>query len=85
MELLSILFARPVALAMRLYGNVFAGESMLDMIFHMQTGWDLFAAISLVVVFLRNVCLPGAGVRVCDAGRGLCRHAVHASDEEHGH
>ena len=34
MELLSVLFARPVALAMRLYGNVFAGESILDMIFH---------------------------------------------------
>jgi F-type H+-transporting ATPase subunit a len=34
MELLSVAFARPVALAMRLYGNVFAGESILDMIFH---------------------------------------------------
>jgi F-type H+-transporting ATPase subunit a len=33
MELLSVLFARPVALAMRLYGNVFAGESILDMIY----------------------------------------------------
>ncbi len=37
MELLSILFARPVALAMRLYGNVFAGESILDMIFHSKS------------------------------------------------
>jgi F-type H+-transporting ATPase subunit a len=34
MELLSVTFARPVALAMRLYGNVFAGESILDMTFH---------------------------------------------------
>ncbi|HEY2328445.1 MAG TPA: F0F1 ATP synthase subunit A, partial [Verrucomicrobiae bacterium] len=34
MELLSIGFARPVALAMRLYGNVFAGESILHMIFN---------------------------------------------------
>ena len=31
MEMLSIVFVRPVALAMRLYGNIFAGESMLDM------------------------------------------------------
>ncbi len=31
MELLSVGFARPVALAMRLYGNVFAGESILHM------------------------------------------------------
>ncbi len=31
MELLSVGFARPVALAMRLYGNIFAGESILDM------------------------------------------------------
>jgi F-type H+-transporting ATPase subunit a len=37
MELLSVLFARPVALAMRLYGNVFAGESILDMIFHSKS------------------------------------------------
>ena len=34
MELLSIGFARPVALAMRLYGNIFAGESILHMMFH---------------------------------------------------
>jgi F-type H+-transporting ATPase subunit a len=34
MELLSVGFARPVALAMRLYGNIFAGESILDMEFH---------------------------------------------------
>ena len=33
MELLSVGFARPVALAMRLYGNIFAGETILDMTF----------------------------------------------------
>ena len=33
MELLSVGFARPVALAMRLYGNIFAGETILDMSF----------------------------------------------------
>jgi len=44
MEVVSIMFARPVALAMRLYGNVFAGESILDMIFH---GKSLFWSILL--------------------------------------
>ena len=37
MEVVSILFARPVALAMRLYGNIFAGETMMDMTFHMKS------------------------------------------------
>ena len=37
MELLSVGFARPVALAMRLYGNIFAGESILDMMFHSKS------------------------------------------------
>ena len=31
MEVLSIIVVRPVALAMRLYGNIFGGENMLDM------------------------------------------------------
>ena len=31
MEVLSIVVVRPVALAMRLYGNIFGGENMLDM------------------------------------------------------
>ena len=31
MEVLSIVLVRPVALAMRLYGNIFGGENMLDM------------------------------------------------------
>ncbi|MGH7939437.1 MAG: F0F1 ATP synthase subunit A, partial [Limisphaerales bacterium] len=37
MEVVSILFGRPVALAMRLYGNIFAGETMLDMGAQMPT------------------------------------------------
>ncbi len=74
MELLSIGFARPVALAMRLYGNIFAGESILDMTFPQ---FVIFCgpAPFVVHVFLRDIRLPGAGVRVCDAGRGVCRHA----------
>ena len=77
MELLSIGFARPVALAMRLYGNIFAGETILDMTFHSQSFLASVAAFD-VHLFLRNLRLPGAGVCVCDAGRGVCRHAVHA-------
>ena len=76
MELFSVGFARPVALAMRLYGNIFAGESILDMTFHNNRFWRPGAFV--VHVFLRNVRLPGAGVRVCDAGSGVCRHDVHA-------
>ena len=61
MELLSIGFARPVALAMRLYGNIFAGESILDMMFHNQ----LPAAIALSSFFYfyeAFVCLVQAFV-----------------------
>src|SRR5262249_52742803 len=50
MEMVSILFARPVALAMRLYGNVFAGETMI----HMGSQLANFLgslAITLVVYF----------------------------------
>jgi len=56
MEVVSILFARPVALAMRLYGNVFAGETMLDMAFHMHN-WLASLLITMVVYFYETfVC-----------------------------
>jgi F-type H+-transporting ATPase subunit a len=50
MEAVSILFARPVALAMRLYGNVFAGETMVHMGTHL-TSWLGSLAITLVIYF----------------------------------
>jgi F-type H+-transporting ATPase subunit a len=57
MEVVSILFARPVALAMRLYGNVFAGETMLDMGAHMKTFLGA-QGISLIVYFYETfICL----------------------------
>jgi len=84
MELLSVGFARPVALAMRLYGNVFAGESILDMIFH---GKSLFWAIILssgMYFYETFVCVVQAFVFamlvVAFVGT-LCTH----TDEEHGH
>ena len=56
MEAVSIFFARPVALAMRLYGNVFAGETMLDMGLHIKS-WLGSLAITLTVYFYETfVC-----------------------------
>jgi F-type H+-transporting ATPase subunit a len=84
MELLSVLFARPVALAMRLYGNIFAGESILDMIYHSKS--EVFAILlsSFMYFYETFVCLVQAFVFamlvVAFVGT-LCTH----SDEEHGH
>ena len=62
MELLSILFARPVALAMRLYGNIFAGETIMDMTFHMKS-WFWSILLSVVAYFYDTfVCLVQAFV-----------------------
>ncbi|MGH7975977.1 MAG: F0F1 ATP synthase subunit A, partial [Limisphaerales bacterium] len=56
MEVVSILFARPVALAMRLYGNIFAGETMLDMGFHLPN-WLASLFITLTIYFYETfVC-----------------------------
>jgi uncharacterized membrane protein (DUF485 family) len=84
MEAVSIFFARPVALAMRLYGNVFAGETMLDM----GIAYQIVAGVCGHHdrgLFLRNICLRRAGICVCAAGRGVCGHDVLASEEEPGH
>ena len=63
MDLVSILFARPVALAMRLYGNIFAGSTIMDMTLHMQSwlwcillsvaayGYDVFECLVQAFVF----------------------------------
>jgi len=83
MELLSILFARPVALAMRLYGNVFAGESILDMIFHSKSLVITFLLSAGMYFYETFVCLVQAFVFamlvVAFVGT-LCTHT-----EEHGH
>lgn len=47
MDLVSILFARPVALAMRLYGNIFAGSTIMDMTLHMKS-WFFSILLSVV-------------------------------------
>lgn len=83
MELLSVLFARPVALAMRLYGNVFAGESILDMIFHGKSLVFSLILASGMYFYETFVCVVQAFVFamlvVAFVGT-LCSHT-----EEHGH
>ena len=84
MELLSIGFARPVALAMRLYGNIFAGESILDMIFHGHSFVFSIILSSFMYFYETFVCIVQAFVFamlvVAFVGT-LCTH----TDEEHGH
>jgi F-type H+-transporting ATPase subunit a len=84
MELLSVGFARPVALAMRLYGNIFAGESILDMIFHSQSLLSSLVLSSFMYFYEMFVCLVQAFVFamlvVAFVGT-LCTH----NDEEHAH
>ena len=84
MELLSVMFARPVALAMRLYGNIFAGESILDMIFHSKSLVFSILLSSFMYFYETFVCLVQAFVFamlvVAFVGT-LCTH----NDEEHAH
>ena len=84
MELLSVLFARPVALAMRLYGNVYAGESILDMIFHNKSHLVAILMACGMYFYETFVCLVQAFVFamlvVAFVGT-LCSH----TEDEHGH
>lgn len=82
MDLVSVLFARPVALAMRLYGNIFAGSTIMDMTFHVKN-WLLSILLSLVAygydVF---VCLVQAfvfGILVVAFVATMCSHPEEAS------
>jgi F-type H+-transporting ATPase subunit a len=84
MEVVSIMFARPVSLAMRLYGNIFAGESILDMTFH-ANNFVLGLVLSICTYFYETfVCLVQAFVFallvVAFVGT-LCMH----TDDEHAH
>jgi F-type H+-transporting ATPase subunit a len=84
METLSIVFVRPLALAVRLYGNIFAGESLLAMMMNTKPFilgllislpfyfFELFVAVVQAFVFAM-LTLAFVGT--------LCTHA----DEEHGH
>ena len=84
MELLSIGFARPVALAMRLYGNIFAGETILDMTFHNSSFLAGLILTMFTYCYETFVCLVQAFVFamlvVAFVGT-MCTH----NDEQHGH
>jgi F-type H+-transporting ATPase subunit a len=84
MESFSILFIRPVALALRLYGNIFGGETMLTMAMSQKS---VLMAVLLALpgyFFETVVCLLQAFVfamlTVAFAGT-LCSH----TDEEASH
>lgn len=84
MEAISIVFVRPLALAVRLYGNVYAGETLLDMTMSAKPFivgvllsvpfyfFEIFVAVVQAFVF--------AMLTIVFAGT-LCSH----SDEEHKH
>ncbi|MEI9865610.1 MAG: F0F1 ATP synthase subunit A [Limisphaerales bacterium] len=57
MESFSILFIRPVALALRLYGNIFGGETMLTMAMSQKSVF-MAVLLSLPGYFLKrsSVC-----------------------------
>lgn len=84
MEVISIMFARPVSLAMRLYGNIFAGETILDMTFH-ANNFVLGLVLSICTYFYETfVCLVQAfvfAILVVAFVGTLCMHL----DEKHGH
>jgi F-type H+-transporting ATPase subunit a len=84
MESFSILFIRPVALALRLYGNIYGGETMLTMALA-QKPWYLAVLVAVPAYFFEVVvCLLQAFVFtmlvVAFVGT-LCTHA----DEEQAH
>jgi len=85
MEAVSIFFARPVALAMRLYGNVFAGETMLDMGLHIKS-WLGSLAITLTVYFYETfVCGVQAFVYALLVVAFVGTMCSHSEEEEPGH
>jgi F-type H+-transporting ATPase subunit a len=84
MESFSILFIRPVALALRLYGNIFGGETMLTMAMSQKSALMAILLALPGYFFETFVCVLQAFVfamlSVAFVGT-LCTHA----DEEHGH
>ena len=79
LEIVSILF-RPVSLSFRLYGNVFAGENMLEAMATMVPGLGLAAADPLLLHGTAGRAGAGAGVHAADGGL----HAAHLSARRGG-
>ncbi|HEX5399407.1 MAG TPA: F0F1 ATP synthase subunit A [Verrucomicrobiae bacterium] len=84
MDLVSILFARPVALAMRLYGNIFAGSTIMGMTLHMKSwlwsiplsvvayGYDIF--VCLVQAFVFAILVVAFVGTLCTPAEGQSGH-----------
>ena len=72
LEIVSILF-RPISLSFRLYGNVFAGENMLETMARIVPRPRLAAADSVLLHGIARRSGAGAGVHAVDGG-------VHAAD-----
>ncbi|MGA2854162.1 MAG: F0F1 ATP synthase subunit A [Verrucomicrobiota bacterium] len=83
MEAISILFVRPVALAMRLYGNIFGGENILEMMLNKKPLWVAVLSALPFYFYELLVCVLQAFVfallTIAFVGT-LCTHA----DEENG-
>jgi F-type H+-transporting ATPase subunit a len=84
-EMISIVIVRPVALAMRLYGNILGGESLLTMtLTHKPLIWGILSALpfyffELLVCFLQAFVF--AMLTIAFVGT-LC---MHMSEEDNGH
>ena len=72
LEVISILF-RPVSLSFRLYGNIFAGENMLETMSRMIPGLGLAVADSVLFPGIAGGLGAGTGLHVVERG-------VHAAD-----
>ena len=77
MELVSILFARPVALAMRLFGIFLPVKRCSPWDFTCIPGSEHWQSRSIIYFYETFVC-AGAGIRVRAAGGCICRHDVFA-------
>ena len=71
LEIISILF-RPVSLSFRLFGNIYAGESILDAMSHMVPALGLADSNSVLLFGNPGGVRPGAGLYVIDR----CFHAL---------
>jgi F-type H+-transporting ATPase subunit a len=67
LEIVSILF-RPVSLSFRLYGNIFAGENMLETMSRLVPGLGWLAARSVLFHGVTRGLGAGAGVHVVVCG-----------------
>jgi F-type H+-transporting ATPase subunit a len=86
-EVLTILFVRPIAFTFRLYGNIFGGEYLLDSIYKMAPNWAfltlvpfyfyelLVAVVQAFVFFVLTAAFTGL----------ITNDTNHSGDDKGGH